>query len=61
METDKKLMQVAEGLKAGQVPAAVSVRLLLSWFDVRRRGSAINPWVREALDAKPPARLVRCR
>jgi CBS domain-containing protein len=52
MTANEKLSQVVDQLKAGHVPGPVTVRELLSWFEVKKRGSSIVPWVRETLESK---------
>lgn len=44
-----RLKQIAEQLKGGQTPEPVTVRELLRWFRVERRGSYIVQWIRQAL------------
>lgn len=45
----QRLVEIAEQLKAGQSPSPETVRTLLSWFGVRKRGSWIRSHVRATL------------
>lgn len=47
---NQKLVDVAAQVKAGQVPVPVTVRELLSWFGMKRRGTNSTARVREALE-----------
>lgn len=46
---NKNIQKISERLRAGESVPPVTVRKLLSWFGVQRRGIAIVQWIREEL------------